>query len=154
MEEKFQAEIHWTRDEESPMSSFSREHTLIFPGKINIQASSAPVYRGDPKLVNPEELFVSSIVSCQMLTYLFLCAKNNLTAIDYKDKAEGVLVRQADGKVMIKTVELRPMITFQHSESQQFRATAIRLIHEAHDDCFIANSIKSQINIEPRFIFV
>jgi len=154
MNDSFHAQIQWSRDSDTPLERFSRDHKISFPGKISLDASSAPGYKGNAAFVNPEELFVSSIASCQMLTYVYLCSRNKMDIISYKDEAEGFLGKNEHGAIFVEKVQLRPRITFENAESQQTRAMAIRLIHEAHEGCFVSNSAKSIVDIEPGFIFV
>ncbi len=134
--------------------NFSRDHIVRFPGKAELHGSSAPAFAGNAANINPEELFVSAVSSCQMLTYLFLCFKNKMNIQSYEDHAEGELVRESAGKFWMKTVTLRPTVKFHGADTQQARALAIRLIHEAHAGCFIAQSVKSTVNIEPTFLFL
>lgn len=89
-----------------------------------------------------------------MLTYLFLCFKSKMHVVSYEDHAEGTLEKLSPGKFWVKDIVLRPHIRFSGADTQQGRAMAIRLVHEAHDNCFIAQSIKSSVSIEPQFMFL
>ncbi|MBL8022529.1 MAG: OsmC family protein [Leptospirales bacterium] len=135
-------------------NDFSRDHLIRFPGKTELRGSAAPSFSGNAANLNPEELFVASISSCQMLTYLYLCFKNRMTVKGYEDNAVGELVREGPGHLWMKRVTLKPVIRFQGAESQQARALAIRLIQEAHDGCFIAKSVKTTVDIEPNLLFL
>lgn len=153
MSERFTAEVSW-ENSGGEGSNFSRDHIVRFPGKSELHGSAAPGFSGNAANVNPEELFVSSISSCQMLTYLFLCFKNKMTVQSYEDHAEGTLEKLSPGKLWIKEVTLKPVIRFSGADTQQARAMAIRLIHEAHENCFIAQSVRTSVNIEPSLVFL
>lgn len=153
MSERFSIEISWEHTGTDGLN-FSRDHIVRYPGKAEVHASSAPAFGGNTAHVNPEELFVSAVSSCQMLTYLFLCFKNKMIVQSYEDHAEGVLERLSPGKFWMKEVTLRPVIRFSGADTQQARAMAIRLIHEAHDNCFIAQSVRSEVHIEPSLVFL
>ncbi|MBI3396412.1 MAG: OsmC family protein [Spirochaetia bacterium] len=149
----FRSQVVWKRSGGETVRDFSRDHRVIVAGKLDVHASSAPAYRGNPEYVNPEELFLCSLASCQMLTYLYLAYQNNMRILSYRDDAEAFLGKDSAGHQTIAVVKLTPMVTFEGADSQQTRATAIRLVREAHDQCFVANSVKTDIQIEPRFFF-
>ncbi len=155
-EESFKARVVWQQKEKEALAAglnYSRDHVVSFPGKSELEASSGTAFRGNRELVNPEEMLAGSLASCQMLTYLYLCARNEMTVLAYKDEAVAYLGRGSNERHAVERITLSPRITFKESESQQFRAMAIRLIHEAHDQCFIANSLKCEVEIQPLFIW-
>ena len=128
-------------------TSYSRDHLIHAEGKNQeIQGSSDPNFRGDPNRYNPEELFLSSIVSCHMLWYLHLCSTHNIVVMDYKDEPLGIMSENKNGSGQFEHVTLRPTIKI---ESQQNREKAIQLHHEAHEMCFIARSCNFEIRVEP-----
>ena len=149
---KFRAMIRWKREEKPKPAYYSRDHSVTFHDKTELGLSAAPPYFGNGELVNPEELYVSSISSCHMMTYIYLCYANGMVVAAYKDDAAGYL-EEEDGQFRIKRVKLRPLITFKTEESREHRALAIRMVGEAQDECYISNSIKTKIDIEPLFIF-
>jgi len=124
-------------------------HRLEFEGKAPIEASAAPQYKGDPSRSNPEELFVASLASCQMLSYLALAARGGVTVLAYDDRAQGTLTI-ADKKMRFTEVVLRPRITIAAGSDE---AKARALVHAAHEACFIANSVACEVRAEPE-IFV
>ena len=148
----FEVETEWNF-KEAP-GGFSRDHVVTLPGRLEINVSAAPQFGGNAEMVNPEEMLVASISSCQMMTYLFLCFKSKMKVAAYQDQAIGVLHREGAGKFWMKSVTLKPRIRFEGADSQQARALAIRLIHEAHDTCFITQSIKTTVAVEPTLVFV
>ena len=129
-------------------ATFSRDHTVTFPGGITIDASSAPLYKGNPAFVNPEEAFVASLASCHMLTFLSIAAWKGFVVEEYHDDAVGILARDDDRNLAMTQVTLRPRVTFGGTEPPS--EEAVKKLHEsAHRKCFIANSVKTEIVVEP-----
>lgn len=151
-EHKFRTTIRWKRKARPAPALYTRDHKVDFHGKTELALSAAPEYFGNPELVNPEELYVSSISSCHMMTYIYLCYCNDMLVSEYKDDAVGYLT-QDEGLFRIQRVKLRPMITFQTEDTREKRALAIRMIGEAQDECYISNSINTRVDIEPLFVF-
>jgi len=113
----------------------------------SLAASAAVEYRGNPKLVNPEEALVGALSSCHMLTFLAFCAKKKLVVDSYHDEAVGQLEKGADGKLSVTRVTLKPRVTF--GAGTQVDAAELRSIHDfAHANCFIANSVKTAVTVE------
>jgi organic hydroperoxide reductase OsmC/OhrA len=102
----------------------------------------------DPAAADPEEAFVASISSCHMLWFLGLAAKAKFRVDSYTDRAEGVMEKNAEGKVAVTRVALRPKVLFSGDRIPS-REELDRLHHEAHEKCFIANSVKTAITVEP-----
>jgi organic hydroperoxide reductase OsmC/OhrA len=146
---KHAATISWRRETPSfTYDTYSRDHTWAFPGGARVAASAAPAYRGSPALVDPEEALVASLASCHMLTFLALAAKKGLVVDAYEDEAEGTLGPNAERKLAVTRVVLRPRITFAGDPPDA--ETLARLHEKAHEQCFIANSVKTEISVEPR----
>lgn len=129
------------------------DFTVKFPDKANISGSAADAFHGNPEFVSPEELFVSSLSACQMLTYLHLCDRHGIKVIAYKDDAKGILKRNSDGSFFMEKIIMRPVIQFGDFGTDEKRAMVVRLVHEAHHDCFLSNSIRTELVIEPNFFF-
>ena len=148
------ASVHWKRqaDEEFTDNRYHRRHELRFDGGARVAGSSSPhsvpLPFSDPSAVDPEEAFVASLASCHMLWFLSLAAMAGWVVDDYRDDALGVLARNADGRFAMTVVTLRPAVSF-GGESQPSAAEQVRLHHAAHDACFIANSVKSEVRCEP-----
>ena len=140
MSEIFVSHLEW---------SGSRNFELSLNG-MTLPLSAAPGYRGDPSRLNPELLFLGALSTCQALTYLFLAARKEIVVVGYADDAEGVL-ELVDGRMRMSQVTLRPRITLETGAGE---ATARDLVQRAHDGCFIANSVTTQVTIEPVFAFV
>jgi len=149
-EHEFRSEVFWAKEGEKENSMDFLYH---FQDRGNVKASSAVPFRGNPDRICPEELFVTSVSSCQMLTYLHLCSKNGIEIISYRDEAKGFLSILPGEKIFIHKIHLFPVITFMDMEDDVHKALSVRLIQEAHELCFISNSIKTEILIEPNFLY-
>jgi organic hydroperoxide reductase OsmC/OhrA len=105
-----------------------------------------PIPQSDPSLVDPEEAFIASIASCHMLFFLSFCAREKFVIKDYEDRAEGILDSGEDGKKQIISVILHPVVLFEGENLPS--KESIRQLHElAHENCFIANSVKTKIEV-------
>jgi len=105
--------LTWKRgDTPFEYQKYSRDHTWKFEGGHEMQASAAPAYLGNPKLVDPEEAFVASLSSCQMLTFLAVAAKKKFVLDEYVDEAVGHMEKNAEGRLAITRVTLRPRLKF------------------------------------------
>lgn len=149
----YRAEIQWDRaDQDFCAGQYSRAHRLRFDGGLDIAGSSSPqvvpLPWSDPHAVDPEEAFVASIASCHMLWFLSLAAKQSLCVDRYHDHAEGVMTRNGSGKLSVSRVTLRPQVAFS-GPHQPDDDTIRALHHQAHAECFIANSVRSEIICEP-----
>ena len=149
---KYTATIHWHRgpDEAFCDNRYSRGHQWSFDGGVTVRASASPhvVPRySDPAGVDPEEAFIAALSSCHMLTFLHLAAKLGLVVDAYDDTAEGVMAKTA-GKVWVSVVTLRPCVRWGGVIPDPAQVAALH--HAAHEDCFIANSVKTEIRCQPR----
>ncbi|MDO8371592.1 MAG: OsmC family protein [Polaromonas sp.] len=149
----YTAEVLWLRNEgDFAGNRYSRRHLLRFDGGLEVPGSSSPhvvpLPMSDASALDPEEAFVSSLSSCHMLWFLSIAAKRKFCVDRYFDAAEGVMEKNADGKMAMTVVTLRPDVEFS-GERQPTRAELDSLHHEAHDACFIANSVKTDVRCEP-----
>lgn len=152
---KYFAEVTWLRGEQDFINNrYSRRHLLRFDGGAVVAGSSSPhvvpVPMSDATAVDPEESFVASISSCHMLWFLAVAAKRKFCVDRYHDNAEGIMENNMHGKMVISVVTLRPAVTFS-GEQIPTQEQIQELHHLAHDECFIANSVKSEIRCEPVF---
>lgn len=139
------AEIRWRRTTPGfAYEEYNRAHTLTFDSGVVVPASSAPAYRGEPDRVDPEELFVAALSNCHMLTFLALCAKKRLTVDSYEDRAVGAMSKNEAGRLFVSRVDLHPKVVFAPGVVVD-AATMEALHHRAHEECFIANSVKTEI---------
>jgi organic hydroperoxide reductase OsmC/OhrA len=148
----YRARVHWAPlDGEGTKSyrSYSRDHTIGAEGKPEIEASSDPAFRGNPRRYNPEELLIASLTSCHMLWYLHLCAVNGITVVEYRDDAFGVMEEKADGSGQFVEAELRPSVRLADNGD---RSKALALHEEAHRRCFIAASVNFQVSVKAEIL--
>ncbi len=118
-------------------TSYERSHTIQVKNKPEIPASSDPSFRGDAARYNPEELLVASLSSCHMLWYLHLCSEAGIIVEKYSDKAEGVMIEEANGSGRFTEVTLYPEVVISDAAKMEL---ANELHEKAHAYCFIANS--------------
>jgi organic hydroperoxide reductase OsmC/OhrA len=145
------ADLHWSRtSSDFRYDSYNREHELRFKGgTVTVRASAAPEYRGDGKNPDPEELFVGSLSACHMLSFLAIAARKRLIVDRYDDSAVGILEKGANGRLCITQVVLRPRVQF-GGDAPVGRKTLDDIHHLAHEACFIANSVTTNVSIEPQ----
>jgi organic hydroperoxide reductase OsmC/OhrA len=149
----YTAIISWERGDQAFIDNrFSRAHRWRFDGGVEVPASSSPHVVSPPlsdtEAVDPEEAFVASLSSCHMLWFLSIAAKRKFRIDRYTDNAEGTLAKNADGKAAVTRVTLRPDVSFSGGKIPS-REELDRMHHEAHEECFIANSVKSEVRCEP-----
>ena len=126
--------------------TYSRDHTWTFGNGAVVKASAAPQFLGNPQCVDPEAAFVASLSSCHMLTFLALAAIKGIVVEAYEDDAVGHLEKNASGKPAITRVELRPRIRFGAGHAPD-AAVLAKLHEQSHHDCFIANSVTTQVSV-------
>jgi len=150
------ATITWTRDGAVFTDNrYSRGHRWRFDGGIEIPASSSPHVVPLPlsvaAAVDPEEAFVASLSSCHMLWFLSIAAKRGFVVESYVDEAHGVMAKNSDGKLAMTAVVLRPKVAF--AGKKRPAATEHEAMHhQAHDDCFIASSVRTEVHCEPTVV--
>ena len=131
---------------------YSREHTWTFDGGLTVPASPSPSSVPKPYSneahVDPEEAFVASIASCHMLTFLFLAMKAGFEVASYEDDAVGTLTKNEKNIPWVSSVVLHPRIVYA-GERRPSAEEESRLHHGAHDQCFIANSVKTTVTVSP-----
>lgn len=141
------AAIRWSRTTpDFTYDSYDRGHTWRSGSGVEVAASSAPEFKGDGTRMNPEEALVAALSSCHMLTFLAIAARKGLVVDAYEDDAEGVLEKEG-GKLWMTRVTLRPRVRFGGTPPD---AAALAHLHEqAHANCFIANSVRTEVRVEP-----
>jgi organic hydroperoxide reductase OsmC/OhrA len=147
------ASVKWIHQRgEFLKGTYSREHTWTFDGGVVIPASpapsSVPAPYSNPANVDPEEAFVASISSCHMLTYLHLAYRSGFDVVSYDDEAVGFTQKNERGVPWVSSVVLRPRIIYR-GEKTPSPDEEDRLHHRAHEECYIANSVKTEISIAP-----
>ncbi len=130
---------------------YSRAHVWEFDGGARVPASSSPQVLppplSDPAGVDPEEAFVASLSSCHLLWFLAIAAKRGYVVDGYVDAAEGVMAKNAEGRLAMTRVTLRPRVTYAGDNAPSADETRA-LHHAAHQQCFIANSVKTEVLVE------
>jgi organic hydroperoxide reductase OsmC/OhrA len=150
---RYTVRVEWERGEQAFVDNrYSRVHRMLFDGGAEVRGSSSPdvvrVPMSDATAVDPEETFVASLSSCHMLWFLSLAAKARFRVDRYVDNAEGVMEKNAAGRMAITRVTLHPAVEFS-GDKRPSREELDALHHEAHDECFIANSVQSEVRCEP-----
>ena len=147
------ATVSWSRgDQAFTDGKYSRAHRWRFDGGVDIPASASPhvvkVPMSDPAGVDPEEGFIASLASCHMLFFIDFARRAGFRIDSYEDNVEGVLAKDAEGKMSMTIVTLRPKIVFS-GDKVPTPADLDELHHKSHEACYIANSVKSEVRIEP-----
>jgi organic hydroperoxide reductase OsmC/OhrA len=149
---KHEATIQWRRAGSGFVAGqYSREHTWTFDGGLTVPASPSPSVvpapYSNPAHVDPEEAFVAAIASCHMLTFLFLASRQGFQVDSYVDEAVGVMTKNERGAPWVSAVALRPRIAYS-GDKLPAPGDEERLHHLAHEQCFIANSVKTEVTVE------
>lgn len=150
---EYTAQILWLRGEQDFLDNqYRRRHLMRFDGGAEVAGSSSPhsvpLPMSDAAAVDPEEAFVASLSSCHMLWFLAIAAKRKFRVDSYADTARGLMARNAEGKMAMTVVTLQPEVRFS-GERLPTRAQIDQLHHEAHEECFIANSVRTEVRCEP-----
>jgi organic hydroperoxide reductase OsmC/OhrA len=141
--------VEWTGNTGSGTSdyrAYERAHAIIAPGKADILGSSDPCFLGDETRWSPEDLFVASVSACHKLWYLHLCASAGVVVLAYRDEPVGAMIEDADGSGRFVSIVLHPAVKVAAGSD---KAKAIELHQDAHEMCFIANSVSCPVSIEP-----
>jgi len=136
----FRAQLNWASkptQEESSKRFYGKTHQIQIEGKPVLDISAAKAFKGDSELYNPEDLLLSSLVSCHMMSYLYVCSQNEIEVISYSDNAEATLEVNPDGSGRFTEVRLNPKVTIANSDKIEL---ALELHQKANQLCFIANS--------------
>ena len=148
-EHHYAVEVHWTGnlgEGTKSYRSYARTHDIISGRKPTIAGSSDPAFRGDEDRWNPEDLMVAAVAACHKLWYLHLCAVAGVDVVAYADRAQGVMIEDAKRGGYFTAVTLRPEVTVS-ADSDVAKAAALH--HDAHEKCYIANSVNFPIACEP-----
>jgi organic hydroperoxide reductase OsmC/OhrA len=149
----YTATVRWHRDPSTDFSKgqYSRAHEWAFDGGAVVPASPSPhvvpAPWSDQAGVDPEEAFVASLSSCHMLFFVDFARRAGFIVDSYVDEAEGVLGKRPDGKIAMTRVTMRPQVTFS-GDKRPTEADIADLHHRAHEACFIANSVTTEVTVE------
>jgi organic hydroperoxide reductase OsmC/OhrA len=158
MAHEYRATVKWARQGDAKFTDqrYSRGHSWSFDGGIEVPASSSPLSVRLPysvaEAVDPEEAYIAALSSCHMLTFLYVAAKQGFVVESYEDTAVGEMTKNAQGRMWVSKVTLNPAITFagdKRPSAEQLDA----LHHLAHDECYIANSVKSEVFVHGSMSF-
>jgi organic hydroperoxide reductase OsmC/OhrA len=151
-EAHYHAKLVWSGGTLGPtksVASYSREFRAEFEGKPPMRGSADPAFHGDPTLYNPEDLLMSALSSCHMLSYLAVCAHAGIVIVSYEDTAVGTVARR-DGRVKFVDVLLRPKVVLEAGSDVE----KARALHEkAHNICVVANSVNFPVRYEAEVVF-
>jgi organic hydroperoxide reductase OsmC/OhrA len=153
---EYTATVHWQRDGARFVDNrYSRAHRWRFDGGVEVPASSSPsvvpLPLSDANAVDPEEAFVAALSSCHMLWFLSIAAEAGFVVESYDDAASGTMARNAQRQLVMTLVLLRPRVAFagtRRPDAEEFAT----LHHRAHDACYLANSVKTEVRCEPHLI--
>jgi organic hydroperoxide reductase OsmC/OhrA len=150
-EHHFECRLTWTgasRGATTSYDAYSRDVLVEVEGKPPLAGSSAPAFRGDPKVHNPEDLLVAALAECHCLSYLALAARAGIAVVGYEDRATGIMAR-IDGKIRFREVTLHPRVWLMAGADVE----KARALHEqAHSGCFIASSVNFPVRNEPEIL--
>jgi organic hydroperoxide reductase OsmC/OhrA len=147
MSNTYKIDLNWKRTKDFTYDQFNRNHSIIFSGQQSLNNSAAPEYLGNADMSNPEELLASALASCHMLTFLAVAAKSGYVVETYNDHAVATLDKNEEGRLAITMIDLKPIIEFSGEKIPD--SDQLKSLHDkAHRNCFIANSIKSKVNIK------
>lgn len=141
----FKATLNWiapNKPKNLNTKVYTKSHTIKIEGKDLLNISAAKSFKGDATLLNPEDLLLSALTSCHMMSYLYVCQQYNIEVLAYEDKSEALLVLNADGSGRITKVILNPVV---HIRDESQKALALQLHTPANKLCFIANSCNFEV---------
>jgi organic hydroperoxide reductase OsmC/OhrA len=145
------ASVRWKRTSaDFSYDTYNRAHEVTFKnGAIVVPSSAAPAFKGDANRVDPEESFVGALSACHLLTFLAICARKRLVVDSYEDDAFGIMEKSDSGKLWVSHVTLRPRVRFANGTTVD-AANLADIHHKSHGECFIANSVKTVVSVEPQ----
>lgn len=150
---RYRTELTWDGSTALGYDSYERSHRVgAPPADATLDLAADPAFLGDPARLNPEQLLVAAASSCQLLSFLAVAARARLDVVAYEDRAEAGMPEPESGAMWITCIDLHPTITL--SDTDRPRPTDERLTHlteVAHRECFIANSLRSDVVVHPTF---
>lgn len=149
MEHHYVTDLEWTGNQGSGTDhyrNYRRDHVVRIPGKVDLLGSSDPTFRGDPRRHNPEDLLLTALSACHMMSYLHVCVQHGVVVTAYSDRATGTMDTLGDGSGRFREVVLHPLVTVADAS---MRAQADALHADAARLCFIANSVNFPVRHVP-----
>ncbi|MFY9529144.1 MAG: OsmC family protein [Candidatus Acidiferrales bacterium] len=146
----YAARCSWKGSTGAGYDKYDRAHTASAPpAQPTLSLSSDPAFRGNPEMLNPEQLLVIAASSCQLLSFLAVAARARVEVLEYEDTAEAVMP-EADLPIRIASIQLRPRIVVAAGSEE---ARVRHLVEVAHEQCYIANSLKTSVTVHPQIEF-
>lgn len=153
---RYAATVRWAGSTAGGYRGYDRAHEATTePPTATLRLSSDPAFRGDPALTNPEQLLVIAAASCQLLSFLAVAARAGLDVVDYADDATGEMPHAPGTPMSITGIVLRPRVTVRaggDTDPAGLVARVEALLAQAHDECYIANSLRTGITLEPTVV--
>jgi organic hydroperoxide reductase OsmC/OhrA len=152
LDHRYAATVRWEGWTGDGYRAYDRaHHASTDPPTVPLRLSSDPAFRGDPALLNPEQLLVTAAASCQLLSFLAVAARERLDVIAYADDATGEMPHAPGTPMSITRIVLRPRVTVRAdgTDPASLAARVTALLDRAHDECYIANSLRTAVIIEP-----
>jgi organic hydroperoxide reductase OsmC/OhrA len=149
-EHRYQALCRWSGSTGVGYDHYLRAHEIsAAPAEATLKLSGDPAFKGDAKLINPEQLLVMAASSCQLLSFLAVAARKRLDVVEYEDRAEGFMPED-EKPIRITRIVLRPRIVVKGGDEAAVR----KAVEIGHHECYIANSVKSEIRVEPEIVII
>lgn len=148
-EHHYTVTCRWNGSTAQGYEAYGRSHDVAAPpAKAALRLTADPGFRGDPALLNPEQLLVMAASSCQLLSFLAVAARKRIDVVEYEDHAEGFMPED-DRPIRITRIVLRPRIVVKGGVDE---AAVLKAVDSGHEHCFIANSLKTDVKIEPKVV--
>jgi organic hydroperoxide reductase OsmC/OhrA len=147
----YRTELSWQGTTAVGYDAYDRAHRLVAaPARAPLELSSDPAFRGDPDRLNPEQLLLAAASSCQLLSFLAVAARARIDVVAYTDEAEATMPED-DKPMRLTRISLRPVITLAAAADVTDQRLD-HLVEVAHRECFIANSLRSEMTIEATYV--
>lgn len=153
---RYAASVRWEGSTGSGYRAYDRTHEASTdPATVALALSADPTFRGDPARLNPEQLLLLAAASCQLLSFLAIAARERLDVIGYEDAAAGEMPHAPGTPMAITRIVLRPRVTVRagaDADPDALTARVAALLEQAHDECYVANSLRTEITLEPEIV--
>ncbi|MFI4967727.1 MAG: OsmC family protein [Gammaproteobacteria bacterium] len=147
-EHRYQALCRWSGSTGVGYDRYPRAHEIsAAPAEASLKLSGDPAFKGDARLINPEQLLVMAASSCQLLSFLAVAARKRLDVVEYEDHAEGFMP-EGDKPIRITRIVLKPRIVVKSGTKE----AVLKAVEIGHHECYIANSLKTEIEVQPEII--
>jgi organic hydroperoxide reductase OsmC/OhrA len=148
----YRAQLQWSGSTGAGYRAYPRAHSAVAPPAADVvELSADPHFRGDSGLMNPEQLVVMAASSCQLLSFLAVAARAGVDVVGYEDDAVGVMPADVSPQ-RITRIELRPRITVTAQAGPDPAGVVAPLVHQAHDECYVANSLTAEVRVDPTVV--